>query len=48
MRTGIDDGDHHALLIRRNIPTGELAFYRCWSPEPVPLPVLVKRHQVGD
>jgi hypothetical protein len=30
------------LLIRRNITTGELAFYRCWSPEPAPLPVLVR------
>jgi SRSO17 transposase len=40
--TGIDDGERHALMIRRNITTGELAFYRCWSPDPVPLPVLVK------
>jgi SRSO17 transposase len=40
--TGIDDGDRHALLIRRNTRTGEPAFYRCWSPEPVPLPVLVR------
>jgi SRSO17 transposase len=23
---------HHYLLVRRNISTGELAFYRCWSP----------------
>jgi SRSO17 transposase len=30
------------LLIRRNRRTGELAFYRCYSPRPVPLPVLVK------
>lgn len=33
---------HHWLLIRRNRTTGELAFYRCWSPLLVPL-----RHLVG-
>jgi hypothetical protein len=27
----------HQLLIRRNRTTGELAYYRCWSPTPVPL-----------
>jgi SRSO17 transposase len=32
---------HHWLLIRRNRTTGELAFYRCWSPQPVPLPQMV-------
>ncbi|MBE1489724.1 SRSO17 transposase [Plantactinospora soyae] len=32
---------HHWLLIRRNRTTGELAFYRCWSPEPVALHHLV-------
>ena len=32
---------HHWLLIRRNRTTGELAFYRCWSPEPIPLHHLV-------
>ncbi len=32
---------HHWLLIRRNRTTGELAFYRCWSPQPVPLRTLV-------
>jgi hypothetical protein len=31
----------HWLLIRRNQGTGELAFYRCWMPRPVPLAVLV-------
>jgi SRSO17 transposase len=31
----------HTLLIRRRISDGELAFYRCWSPRPVPLRVLV-------
>jgi SRSO17 transposase len=30
------------LLIRRNRRTGELAFYRCYAPQPVPLQVLVK------
>ncbi|WP_030443139.1 IS701 family transposase [Actinoplanes subtropicus] len=34
-------GGHHWLLIRRNRSTGELAFYRCWSPEPVALRTLV-------
>ncbi|MFI5845729.1 IS701 family transposase, partial [Catenuloplanes sp. NPDC051500] len=32
---------HHWLLIRRNRSTGELAFYRCWNPEPVALHQLV-------
>jgi SRSO17 transposase len=31
----------HSLLIRRG-STGELAFYRCWSPAPVPLATLVR------
>lgn len=30
------------MLIRRNDTTGELAFYRCYSPHPAPLQVLVK------
>ncbi|MBZ4322970.1 IS701 family transposase [Streptomyces huiliensis] len=30
------------LLIRRNRTTGELAYYRCFSPRPVPLSVLVR------
>jgi SRSO17 transposase len=30
------------LLIRRNPTTGELAFYRCYSPQPVPLRELVR------
>ncbi|WP_409497456.1 IS701 family transposase, partial [Amycolatopsis sp. cmx-11-12] len=30
------------LLIRRHRTTGELAFYRCYSPEPVPLRILVQ------
>lgn len=29
------------LLIRRNTSTGELAYYRCYAPEPVPLPTLI-------
>jgi len=29
------------LLIRWNRHTGELAFYRCYAPDPVPLPTLV-------
>jgi SRSO17 transposase len=32
----------HQLLIRRNRTTGELAYYRCWSPAPVPLAALVR------
>jgi SRSO17 transposase len=37
-----DDGGHHSLLIRCNITTGELAFYRCWAPGPVSLAQLVR------
>jgi len=33
---------HRWLLIRRNRRTRELAFYRCYSPRPVPLALLVK------
>lgn len=32
---------HHWLLIRCSRATGELAFYRCWSPERVALRQLV-------
>jgi SRSO17 transposase len=32
---------HRWLLIRRNRTTGELAFYRCYAPHPVPLRILV-------
>ncbi len=32
----------HQLLIRRNRITGELAFYRCWSPAAVPTATLVR------
>ncbi|HEY1000339.1 MAG TPA: IS701 family transposase, partial [Streptosporangiaceae bacterium] len=40
----IDPGrpGHRHLLIRRNRRTSELAFYRCYSPRPVPLGILVK------
>ena len=31
----------HWLLVRRNRTTGELAFYRCYAPRPVPLATLV-------
>jgi len=34
-------GQHH-LLVRRNRTTGELAFYRTWTPHPVPLSALVR------
>ncbi|WP_328426522.1 IS701 family transposase [Micromonospora sp. NBC_00389] len=34
-------GGQHWLLIRRNRTTGELAFYRCWSPELTALRTLV-------
>ena len=33
---------HQHLLVRRNRSTGELAYYRCYSPRPVPLSTLVK------
>ncbi|MBT2478572.1 IS701 family transposase [Streptomyces sp. ISL-94] len=33
---------HRHLLIRRNRTTGELAYYRCYSPQPVPLTTMVK------
>jgi SRSO17 transposase len=36
------DGGRHSMLIRRNNTTGELAFYRCWSPQPVSLAALVR------
>jgi SRSO17 transposase len=38
-----DDGSHHGhhwLLLRRNEKTGEVCYYRCWSPTPVSLPTL--------
>jgi SRSO17 transposase len=35
-------GGQHWLMVRRNQRTGELAFYRCWMPRPVPLATLVR------
>jgi SRSO17 transposase len=40
--TDPDDRGHHSLLIRRNNTTGELAFYRCWTPQPASLAQLVR------
>nr|WP_165823191.1 IS701 family transposase [Micromonospora globispora] len=37
-----DDSGRHSLLIRRNTSTGELAFYRCWTPQPATLAQLVR------
>jgi SRSO17 transposase len=34
---GHGDG-HSVLLARRHRYTGQLSYYRCWSPGPVPLP----------
>ena len=36
------DGQCWWLLVRRHRSTGELAFYRCYSPHPVPLRELVR------
>jgi SRSO17 transposase len=41
----LDDGGQvaqHWLLVRRHQRTGELAFYRCFMPHPVPLATLVR------
>jgi SRSO17 transposase len=37
-----DQAGQHWLMIRRNQRTGELAYYRCFMPCPVPLAVLVR------
>ena len=37
----VDAPGEHWLLIRRNRRTGELAYYRCHNPRPVPLAALV-------
>lgn len=37
-----DKAGHRWLLIRRHPRTGELAFYRCYAPQPVTLATLVK------
>jgi hypothetical protein len=34
-------GGHSVLLARRHRYTGTLSFYRCWTPEPVPLSRLI-------
>lgn len=36
------DGSRRQLLVRRNRATGELAFYLCFSPVPVPLATVVR------
>jgi hypothetical protein len=41
-REEITTGVLLALLIRRRICDGELAFYRCFSPTPIALPTLVR------
>jgi hypothetical protein len=33
---------HEWIMVRRNDSTGELAYYRCWSPHQVPLTTLVR------
>jgi SRSO17 transposase len=37
-----DDPGLHRLLVRRNDTTRELAYYRCYTPDPVPLLTLVR------
>ena len=37
-----DQSGHRWLMLRRNRRSGELAFYRCYSPRPVGLAVLVR------
>jgi SRSO17 transposase len=39
---GLGDPGQRWLLVRRNRTTGELAYYHCWMPRPVPLTVLVR------
>jgi hypothetical protein len=36
-----EQAGQHWLMVRRNRKTGEVAFYRCHTPRPVPLAVLV-------
>jgi hypothetical protein len=36
-----DQAGQHWLMLRRHQRTGELAFYRCFTPCPVPLAILV-------
>jgi SRSO17 transposase len=37
-----EQAGQHWLLIRRNHKTGELAYYRCYTPRPTPLAVLAR------
>ncbi|WP_433529189.1 IS701 family transposase [Micromonospora sp. CA-263727] len=37
-----DDDGRHSLLVRRNNTTGEMAFYRCWTPGSATLAQLVR------
>jgi SRSO17 transposase len=37
-----DKPGHRWMMVRRNDTTGELAYYRCYSPVPVPLATLVR------
>jgi SRSO17 transposase len=38
---GRDDDGHSVLLARRHRYTGQLSYYRCWTPGPVPLARLI-------
>jgi SRSO17 transposase len=38
---GGHEGGHSVLLARRHRYTGQLSYYRCWSPGPVPLSKLI-------
>jgi len=40
--TPTEQAGQHWLMIRRNHTTGELAYFRCYTPRPTPLAVLVK------
>jgi SRSO17 transposase len=38
---GGDEDGHSVLLVRRHRYTGQLSYYRCWTPGPVPLSKLI-------
>jgi hypothetical protein len=40
--TPTEQAGRHWLMVRRNRKTGELAFYRCYTPRPTPLATLVR------
>jgi len=42
VKISTDEPGHHWLMIRRNDTTGEIAYYRCYSPTPVSLTALVR------